>query len=189
VIAVLSLLVALTCAALAWSKRARFRADPYLFYFLLLHLAAVGLHQFEEYVWPGGFRDFFVSVFVAVPTAEQIVPSARALEVLNVFGFLPLFFVWGWLGRRRPWLGLALLFTNFGNGWFHLTYAVTRFSYNPGVVTGTLLYLPLAVLALRHAVRAGDVGTRQLLGAFALGAAVSFVPFLQVWLSHLVLGK
>lgn len=184
----ISLVVGAVFLALAYRDRSRFSDNPYLFWFLYLHMAAVGVHQFEEYVWPGGFRDFLASVF-PVEMANETIPSATSLEILNVAGFLPLFAIWGWLGIKRPWLGLALLFLTFGNGWFHLTYAVTRFTYNPGTVTGALLFIPLGLFGLRHAIRADDVTPRQLVAALALGTAASFAPFVHFWMSYLVLGS
>ena len=182
---VISLAVAIVFAALAWRNRNEFALRPYFHWFLYLHMAAVGLHQFEEYGWPGGFRDSFVAVF-ATPQAQDLVPSTRTLEIANAFGFTLLFGVVGWLGTRVIWVGLALLFTNFGNGFFHLVHSVIHMQYVPGVVTGTLLYLPLALLAMRHAVEHKDVDAGRLLLAFALGTAASFAPFLHVWLLHLI---
>jgi len=52
----------------------------------------------------------------------------------------------------------------------------------PGAVTGTLLYLPLGLLATHSAVARGDLSPTQLLGAFAAGCAASFLPFVHIWL-------
>lgn len=181
----LSLLTAVAFATLAWRTRAGFAQKPYLFWFVWLHMAAVGLHQFEEYGFPGGFRDAFVAVFQS-PRAEELVPSLLHLELLNVFGFTLLFTGIGFLGTRVVWVGLALLFTNSGNGFFHLVYSVTQMDYLPGAITGALLYLPLAILATRFAVLRGDVDAPRLLLALALGTAASFAPFLHVWMMHVV---
>lgn len=157
--------------------------EAYYFWFIYLHLAAVGLHQFEEYGWPGGFRDAFVSVFKP-ENAATIVPSSTALEVLNVFGFLTAFGLIGWLGARVTWVGLGLLFVNFSNGFFHLVHSVTHLTYVPGVVTGTVLYLPLGLLATRYAVSHHDINGPRLLFAFFLGTAVSFAPFVHIWIQY-----
>jgi len=175
----ISLAVGLSFAVVAWRRRAAFRTKPYFHWFLYLHLAAVGLHQFEEYGWPGGFRDAFVAVFRDA-AAGTVVPSATLLEIGNAFGFTLLFGTLGWIGTRVAWIGLATLFINFANAFFHLVYSVTQLSYLPGVVTGTLCYLPLALLAARFAILRGDVDARRLLLAFAAGTAASFAPFLHV---------
>jgi len=179
----ISLGVSVVFAALAWHRRSEFTTRPYFHWFIYLHLAAVGLHQFEEYGWPGGFRDSFVAVF-GTPDAEALVPSATELELANAFGLTVLFGAVGWLGTRVVWLGLALLFTNFANGFFHLVHSVIHMSYVPGALTGTLLYLPLGLLAARYAVLRGDLDAKRLMLAFALGTFASFAPFIHVWLLH-----
>lgn len=176
----ISLAVAVFFAQLAWRRRKTFDSRPYFFWFLYLHLAAVGLHQFEEYGWPGGFRDAFASVFDNA-RAASVVPSTTALEALNVFGLLTGFGLVGWLGTRVIGIGLGLLFVNFSNGFFHLVYSVTHLTYVPGVVTGTLLYFPLGLLATRYAVLRNDINASKLLLAFFLGTALSFAPFIEVW--------
>ncbi|HAD03461.1 MAG: hypothetical protein A2091_05875 [Desulfuromonadales bacterium GWD2_61_12] len=82
----ISLLVAATFAIIAWRKRSAFKAKPYFHWFIYLHLTAVGLHQFEEYGWPGHFRAAFVGVFGS-EQAATLVPPEVALELLNAFGF------------------------------------------------------------------------------------------------------
>jgi hypothetical protein len=64
------------------------------------------------------------------------------------------------------WVGFAML----GNGLFHLIGTVAHGRYCPGVVTGSLLYLPYGVLLLRGVVR--DLGLRPsvVVGVAALGA-------------------
>jgi hypothetical protein len=56
--------------------------------------------------------------------------------------------------------------------------------YVPGAVTGTVLYLPLGLLAARHAVKNDDIGGPGLLAAFASGTAASFLPFIHVWIAY-----
>ena len=179
----ISLAVAVFFALVAWKRREEFETRPYFHWFIYLHLTAVGLHQFEEYGWPGGFRDRFVTVF-RIDMAESLVPSALSLEVLNAFGLMVIFGLVGWLGTRVPWVGLGLLFVNFGNGFFHLVYSVTQMVYLPGTVSGTVLYMTLGLLATRHAVKNDDVDVPRLLLAFVLGTIASFLPFIHVWIAY-----
>jgi hypothetical protein len=170
----------------AWKRRDEFAARPYFHWFIYLPLTAVGLHQFEEYGWPGGFRNAYVGVF-PFAAADALVPSLLVLELFNSFGLMLLFALLGWLGTRITWItwiGLELLFINFGNGFFHLIYSVVRQAYLPGAVTGTLLYLPLALLATRFAVRRDALDATRLLLAFAAGTAASFLPIIHIWLAH-----
>jgi len=115
----ISLDAAVFFLSLAWNQRRSFSSRPYFFWFIYLHLAAVGLHQFEEYGWPGGFRDIFAGVF-PFENSASLVPSSVALEALNVFGLMSAFGLIGWIGTRVIWIGLGLLFVNFSNAFFHL---------------------------------------------------------------------
>ena len=54
-------------AVIAWRRRGEFSSRPYEHRLVYLNLAAVGLHQFKEYGWPGGFRGVFTGIF---PFAE-----------------------------------------------------------------------------------------------------------------------
>ena len=179
----ISLLIAIVFSAVAWQQRNKFITSPYRHWFVYLHLAAVGLHQFEEYGWPGGFRAAFVAVF-NMDRAGALIPSTMALEFLNAFGFTIIFGLIGWLGTRIIWVGLALLFVNFSNGFFHLVYTVTKMAYIPGVVTATLLYMPLGLFATRHTVKHNDIDGAHLLQAFAIGTLTSFLPFIHVWFKY-----
>jgi len=179
----ISLGISLIFATLAWRRREDFAAKPYFHWFIYFHLTAVGLHQFEEYGWPGGFRDVFVSVF-SISEAQALIPPDLTLELLNAFGFTLLFGIVGWFGTRLIWLGMGLLYTNFSNAFFHLVYSVTHMTYVPGTVTGALLYLPLGLLATRYVVLQDDLDGRTLLLAFAAGALLSFAPFIHVWMLY-----
>lgn len=64
------------------------------------------------------------------------------------------------------WVGLLML----ANGLFHLVGTIAQARYCPGVVTGTLLYLPYGVLLLRKIVQDLNLHPGVVLGAAALGA-------------------
>ena len=179
----MSLFIAITSSVIAWHKRAAFEARPYFFWFVYFQLAAVGLHEFEEYGFPGHFREAFVGVF-GTERANELVPSVTTLELLNSLVLINVFGLVGWVGTRIVWVGLAVLFINFGNGFFHLIESVIHMKYVPGAVTGTLLYLPLGLLAMHFAVVRGDIDRSRLLLAFSVGTAGSFIPFLYIWLLH-----
>jgi hypothetical protein len=183
---VLSLFTGLFFLILSIIKRKEFRLKPYHHLFIYLHLAAVGFHQFEEYGWPGGFRDALVAV-IGTDRAAFIVPSSVTLEMVNLFGFTMIFGLWGWLGTRSIPTGLSLLFLNFANAFFHLIYTVTKMEYMPGVLTGSFMYFPLTLIAVRFAIRHDDIKNRELLLAFFGGTLMSFLPFIHVWLSVLFL--
>lgn len=69
------------------------------------------------------------------------------------------------------WVGFLML----ANGIFHLVGAIAHARYCPGVVTGTLLYLPYGVLLLRKISRDLEVQPVAVLGVAALGAVPMLV--------------
>jgi hypothetical protein len=64
------------------------------------------------------------------------------------------------------WVGFLML----ANGMLHIVGTIAHARYCPGVVTGTLLYLPYGVLLLRRIVRDLQVSPVAVLGVAALGA-------------------
>ncbi len=179
----ISLAIALFFLAAAWIRRKEFSNKPYFHWFIYFNMTAVGLHQFEEYGWPGNFREAFIGVFNNAGIIPAV-PSVLSLELLNAFGLMLVFGLIGWYGTRVKWIGLLLLFINFSNGFFHLVYSVTQMTYLPGVITGTLLYLPLGLLAAGYALVHRDVSRYWILIAFYTGTFAGFLPFIHVWLMH-----
>lgn len=95
-------------------------------------------------------------------------------------GFLLLACAAAWLGARRPALSLVLPSLTLINGlFFHIgpTLFVGRLS--PGVITATLLYLPISIWVFREAHRNGVLTVGVAAMSFALGAAVMALPFLM----------
>ena len=105
-------------------------------------LCAAALHIFEEFVWPGGFaawyRDYNPS------RAKSITP--RFLLIINVLLLILCYDAAVLLAKpygRIVWLLAAALLA--GNAVWHLIGAMETRSYSPGLVTGLVLYIPLAV--------------------------------------------
>lgn len=129
----------------------------------------VVLHIFEEFVWPGGFSAWF-----------------KCYRAENAISFTPIFalrvnalliaatLVLGWMGPTWSrgaslWLTLAALLA--GNALFHLVGVLRLRRYSPGVVTGVLLYLPLAVWGFWYFTRSGEASSQLALTSFALGSS------------------
>ena len=128
-------------------------------------LCAACLHIFEEFAWPGGFADWYRRYKPS--RAKSLTP--RFLVIVNAL-FLILCYDAG-AARSQPfgaglWLGVAALLA--GNAVWHLIGSVKTRSYSPGVITGSLLYIPLAVFGYVRLVRLSKAG----IGAAALAVVV-----------------
>jgi hypothetical protein len=101
------------------------------------------LHLFEEFVWPGGFKAWYQRYRGADVTSV----TTRFLVIINAL----LLFGCGdaaIAGREPSNLPFWMLMTGIlaTNGVWHGYATLRRREYSPGIVTGILLYVPLAVL-------------------------------------------
>lgn len=109
---------------------------------LWLPLFAASLHIFEEFVWPGDFAGWYRRF--DPPAAASI--TTRFLVIMNgiliiLCAAAPLF--GGTEQGVALWLAASAVCA--GNALWHCFAAWKTRRYAPGVVTGVLLYLPLAV--------------------------------------------
>ena len=112
----------------------------------LFNLAFLMLHQFEEYVHPGGFKEFFNSNIGGSNRIVKFSITDSAIIVVNV--------VIGWgfytLAVLFPTIIIVmmLLMTSLVNGIVHSA-ALLRFrKYNPGLVTGIFLFIPFSIYSM-----------------------------------------
>jgi hypothetical protein len=131
---------------------------------LLLPPILFGLHVLEE---APGYVQWFNSVAQPPIPAEgfgrgQIAPLAEA-AVLAGLAF--------WTGKR--WAAVLLYIWSihffFANGVYHLIATIVLRSWSPGLVTGTLLYLPFFAWLTRHLRRSGVEAWALLLIVALLG--------------------
>lgn len=129
---------------------------------------AVAAHQIEEFVWPGGFRAWYIGYS---PHVE------RALSTSFLVGFNVLLLIGAALAAldfaspsmRLFWLALGTGIAV--NGVWHLRAALRTRRYSPGVITGAFVAVPLVSYAFVHFVQCGWVAPRSALSAAAYGAA------------------
>lgn len=133
---------------------------------------AASLHIFEEFVFPGGFlawdRRYRPQYARSIGARFAVIANALLLVLCIQTGFL---------GARPEgvalWLAVtALLFTN---ALYHLRGAIAGRSYSPGVVTGVLLYIPLAVAGYYHLIHSGQATVRMAVLFFILGGSYPLI--------------
>jgi hypothetical protein len=148
-------------------------------------LGAAALHIGEEFGYPGGFsswdREYRPSIKSSITPRLHIVVNALLLVAcasVAISGMPGTAIVVGGFRFRSPipvwlsvpaWLTLAALLAS--NAVFHLvgTYQTKRLS--PGVRTGLLLYVPVALAGYWHFIRAGQVSVVEAAVAALLGGS------------------
>src|SRR5262245_28289458 len=130
------------------------------------------LHITEEFFLPGGFRAWYAryrpETSVSFTTTFAVLINALLLAVCLVPPLL------GPTPRTVAlWLTIAALLA--GNAWFHLRGALVTRQYSPGVVTGFLLYLPLAILGFYSFLHAGLASGGTALSAAVIGVSYDLV--------------
>ena len=135
-------------------------------------LAAASAHIFEEFVWPGGFADWYRRYR---PEIAQSV-STTFLVWINAALLFGCFAV-GVDAKTPvgPAFFLAMCALLAGNGVFHIFATMKMRRYSPGVVTGTLLYIPMGIYAFWAMLTSGRVSIGTAIAAALIGASYHFV--------------
>lgn len=139
------------------------------------------VHQFEEYslVLLGfniSFQEIFCKTmgFAAYPNCPIPLSFYPVLNIALMWVGAPLA---AYLGRRNVMIGLSFWGVILLNGVAHMGAAIALRSYNPGLLSGLLLFVPLSIWVLYGSVIRGPHSGRVMDPAFAGGI-----------LSHLLLG-
>ena len=139
-----------------------------IYYILLI---SVILHFLEEYVYPGGYIERFNAVL------ETIDLSINKIQIIiiNILFFALVLFVF-FQNSYYPLLSLGTVFLVFLNGVMHLLTSLKQKRYFPGLITGTVLYIPLGVMTFLYL--RGDLDLK-IMALFLAGILLS-VPFLII---------
>ncbi|MGC1352963.1 MAG: HXXEE domain-containing protein [Xanthobacteraceae bacterium] len=164
---------------------ALFRHDPTSERALFAALLVIYfVHQIEEHLWPGGFRQF---------TDAHIFHGGDDNWPVNIDGVALVNTVYVWLPiglavafpQALRWVALAWVGLTLINGIIHVVSTLRLRIYNPGLVTAIVLFLPFTIYVLvleveRGALSGAEVGLIALLGiVLHLPVAALFaVPFL-----------
>ena len=134
-------------------------------------LIAASLHIIEEFVFPGHFSEWYVKY---KPDIKRSV-TKRFLIIIN--GLL-LILCYDVIALRSSQTGIVLWLVVMAllgaNGIWHIRGAIKTRSYSPGVITGTLIYLPLAIYGYIFFLQSKQVSVLTALIAFVIGASYQF---------------
>jgi hypothetical protein len=116
---------------------------------LWLHLPLIMIHEFEEYIAPGGFKQFFntKTIFTTGDNREDVPLNEPYVFLVN-----PLL-IWPWviIGAvfyAIPWIGFAAVIFQFAiNNLQHVViFQLKNRGYNPGMFTTMLILIPYCVV-------------------------------------------
>jgi len=144
---------------------------------LLLSLAVLFLHEFEEYGWPGGLPTFMNGVMRPSEHPDRYPLNQMNSLVINV----PAAYLFYGIAIFYPhviWLGLAPILFNFLEVLLHVGggVAVARARYSPGLVT----VLPWLVLSIWYI---SEITSNNLVTSTDWWAAVAYlIAFVVVFL-------
>lgn len=137
---------------------------------------AASLHIFEEFVYPGGFKSWW-RVY-RPETAGSV--STRFLIIINAV--LLVFSVNVALAVQAPrgngvaaWLALAALL--FSNAIFHIIGAFESKRYSPGMITGIVLYIPIAIYGFDYFLQSERASITTASVAALIGGSYHFISF------------
>ena len=139
--------LAMTIAgALALSHRRLSR--PRLF--SALNLAALMVHQFEEYGFPGYFPGLLNAGVFKSDKPDRYPLNTNSSLIVNAAAGYP-FYLLPVLFPKRRWLGLGPVLFGFGQVVFHGIVAPlrTKARYGPGFLSAFFLHVPIGINYLR----------------------------------------
>lgn len=142
---------------------------------ILLNLAFLMLHQFEEYVYPGGFKEYF--------NKNIYNPFGLFRNKLNDKGIFWINVVFGWgmnilvllFFKTMPIAVLTVVAILFINGILHFAVTFRTQYYNPGVISGAILFLPLGLYAYYKLSPLYNFSYQHILIVFAFAGLLSFM--------------
>ena len=137
---------------------------------------AAVIHIFEEFAFPGGFKAWWCAY------KPEIAASVSNRFLIMINAILIVFSVLVALATSAPkgngfaaWLTLAALL--FSNAIFHIMGAIQTRRYSPGMISGIVLYIPLAIYGFAHFLRSGQASVGTALIALAIGGSYHFISF------------
>ena len=132
------------------------------------------LHQIEEHLWPGGFRQY-TNAHVFKSGDDNWPVDVGGVALVNIgYVWLPLAAAALFPGALR-WLGLAWIGLTLINAITHVVTSIRFRGYNPGLVTSIVLLLPFTLWALGQEAAAGALSGTAI-GLIVLAGVLLHIP-------------
>lgn len=159
-------------------------STPWGFQWLFwLHVPVYMVHQFEEYVFPGGFKE---SLNQILGSASSDFPATDErvfwINVPLVWVALPVAAI---VGLRFIILPASLMVVSLVNGLLHVGMGIRQRAYHPGILASAFLNIPLGGYTLYRLAQTGTMAPIQLAIAAGLGVfAHALLPLYFIRLTH-----
>jgi hypothetical protein len=122
---------------------------------LWLHFAGLLLHQFEEYVYPGGFKDFYNRDIRNINALAKSTLNDRGIILVNILFGWTAYLLSAISGVKMLWLAIGLSGITISNGMLHTVMFLRKRRYIPGMVSGLFLFIPFGIYVLLKAISVG----------------------------------
>jgi hypothetical protein len=148
------------------------RNPKFLFW---LHLLLLLLHQTEEYIYPGGFKETVSEIFPLLNIPQLTDRKAFYVNVILGWG---LFILAAIIGLQAVWFPSGLLLFMLGNAAGHIGAPILKRSYHPGFFVSLLLNAPFSIFVLLNLYSAGFLGIVELSLTIVVTILTSLTMFL-----------
>ena len=139
--------------------------------------AAIMLHVTEEFMFPGGFQEWYARL-VPPKTAKGINSGYIVWINALMIGICVLPF---YLGNTLP--GFSIWYYAVAaagtNGCFHIWGVAKLKVYSPGVITGTLLYLPLFIIGTLYFLDSGELPIYRMIIGIVAGTGYHVISVIR----------
>jgi len=122
---------------------------------LWLHLPVIMIHECEEYIFPGGFKNFANTKTILAPRVlKEDTPASEPY----IFFINPVL-IWSWaiIGAvyyTLPWIGFSLIIFQFliNNTQHTIVFQLKNKGYNPGLFTTMFVLLPYCTFVIWYVI-------------------------------------
>jgi hypothetical protein len=120
----------------------------YVIFLIWLQVPIYLLHEFEEHVFPGGFKDFINGMLFKSKTPDFPLNSAGVfwINIPFIWIMFPLFAVLA--QQYSPSLGVVLPCFALFNATTHIISGLVKRRYNPGLLVSVVLNYPTGIYTL-----------------------------------------
>ena len=127
---------------LLWDKR------PTIHSLAWIHLSILMFHQFEEYAYPGGFQEFFNRHIYSHTRLTSSRLTRKAILWVNIVIAWTAYAGAAYYFEQVPAFEAGLLLITIFNGLLHTFLGIKLKKYNPGIITGLILFIPFGIYML-----------------------------------------